>query len=93
MDPKASGFGSLGAAIADPHSDHLADAKRKLLALADFAEQHGDGFTRILSVAKGGDGTYRALDLLVGSVRDAVRSFPGAKVSALYESDAAVPYL
>jgi hypothetical protein len=27
------------------------------------------------------------------SVREAVRGFPGAKVSALYDSDVAVPYL
>lgn len=85
--------GSLAASIVDPHGDHLADAKGKLRALADFAEDHGDRFIRIVSIAKATDGTLRVLDLLEAQVRQAVRDFNGAKVSALYESDAAMPYL
>lgn len=85
--------GSLAASIVDPHGDHLADAKGKLRALADFAETHGDQFIRIVSIAKGSDGDLRVLDLLEAQVRQAVRDFNGAKVSALYESDAAMPYL
>jgi type III restriction enzyme len=85
--------GSLGASIVDPHGEHLADAKDKLLALADFAETHGDRFIRIVSIAKGGDGWLRVLDLLEPDVRTAVRDFGGAKVTALYDSAAAVPYL
>ncbi len=84
--------GTLAASIVDPHGDHLADAKAKLRALADFADIHGDHFIRIVSIAKGGDGTLRALDLLDADVRAAVRAFDGAKVSALYDSDAAQPY-
>jgi hypothetical protein len=45
--------GSLAASIVDPHGDHLADAKAKLRAFADFAEQYGDRFLRIESIAKG----------------------------------------
>ena len=85
--------GSLGASIVDPHGDHLADARAKLRALADFAEIHGDRFVRIVSVAKGSDGSLRVLDLLEPHVREAVRDFDGAQVSALYDSAAALPYL
>jgi superfamily II DNA or RNA helicase len=85
--------GTLGASIVDPHGDHLADAKAKLQALADFAEAHGDRFIRIVSIAKGTDGSLRVLDLLEPHVRNAVRDFDGAKVTALYDSAAAVPYL
>lgn len=85
--------GSLGASIVDPHGDHLADAKAKLRALADFAEAHGDQFVRIVSIAKGTDGSLRVLDLLEPHVRNAVRAFDGAKVTAVYDSAAAVPYL
>jgi hypothetical protein len=85
--------GSFGASIVDPHGDHLADAKAKLRALADFAETHGDQFVRVVSIAKASDGSLRVLDLLEPHVRNAVRDFDGAKVTALYDSAAAVPYL
>jgi len=85
--------GSLGASIVDPHGDYLADAKAKLRALVDFAETHGDRFIRVVSIAKGTDGSLRVLDLLEAHVRTAVRDFDGAKVTALYDSAAAVPYL
>ncbi|HZJ28145.1 MAG TPA: DEAD/DEAH box helicase family protein [Acidimicrobiia bacterium] len=85
--------GSLAASIVDPHGDHLADAKGKLRALTDFAETHGDRFIRIVSIAKGSDGSLRVLDLLEPHVRRTVRDFDGAKVSALYDSAAAAPYL
>lgn len=85
--------GTLGASIVDPHGDYLADAKAKLRALADFAEIYGDRFVRVVSIAKGSDDSLRVLDLLESHVRAAVRDFGGAKVTALYDSAAAVPYL
>jgi type III restriction enzyme len=85
--------GSLAASIVDPHGDHLADAKGKLRALADFAEAFGDRFIRIVSIAKGSDGSLRVLELLEPQVRKAVRDFDGAKVTALYDSDAGAAYL
>lgn len=85
--------GTLAVSIVDPHGDHLADAKGKLRALADFVETHGDRFIRVVSIAKGTDGSLRTLDLLEPEVRKAVREFDGAKVSALYDSAAAAPYL
>ena len=82
---------SLAASIVDPHGDHLADAKYKLRALADYAELYGEDFLRIESIAKVGD-SLRTLDLKQSAVRDAVRAFEGGKVTALYESDAARDY-
>jgi type III restriction enzyme len=84
--------GTLAASIVDPHGDHLADAKAKLRALADFADSHGERFLRIQSVSKAPDGTLRCLDLLDSGVRKAVRTFEGGKVSALYQSEHAVVY-
>ena len=83
--------GSLAASIVDPHGDHLADAKAKLRALAEFADEFGDRFVRIESVAKV-DGELRALDLLDERAREAVRSFQGGRVSPLYTSTHSRPY-
>lgn len=83
--------GSLAASIIDPHGDHLADAKFKLRALADYAENYGPEFLRIESVAKEGE-QLRVLDLQEPRTRAAVRSFEGGKVTALYESDVARDY-
>jgi hypothetical protein len=85
--------GKLAASIVDPHGDHLSDAKIKLRTLADFAESRGDRFLRIYSIAKGTDGKLRVLDLLDAKTRKAVRRFEGGRVSALYESEYAMPYM
>ena len=84
--------GTLGAAIVDPHGDYLADAKAKLLALADFAEAHGDSFVRILSITATVAGSLRMLDLKEPDVRTAVRTFAGGKVTAIYEGAFSLPY-
>jgi type III restriction enzyme len=83
---------TLAASIVDPHGDHLADAKAKLRALAKFAEDFGERFLRIQSVAKASDGTLRSLDLMDAEVRKIVRNFEGGKVSALYMSKHATRY-
>lgn len=84
--------GSLGASIVDPHGDHLADARAKLRALASFAEQFGDRFVRIESVARVDDGSLRVLDLGDPVVRADVLAFDGAKVTVLYQSEHSRPY-
>ncbi len=84
--------GTLGASIVDPHGDHLADARAKIRALAAFAEQFGDRFVRIESVARVEDGSLRVLDLADPAVRAEVRAFEGAKVTALYQSERSRPY-
>ncbi len=62
------------------------------LALARYAEEYGNEFLRMESVAKAGD-DLRTLDLQDPTVREAVRDFEGGKVTALYESDAARDYV
>ena len=83
--------GSLGASIVDPHGDYFADARNKLLALADYAEAHGDRFVRIESVSDTATG-LRSLDLQSPTVRDVVRSFDGAEVASLYTDGCSAPY-
>ncbi|MGI8516365.1 MAG: DEAD/DEAH box helicase [Acidimicrobiia bacterium] len=85
--------GQLAASIVDPHGDHLADALAKLKGLADYAERFGDRFVRVVSVTQGTDGSLRSLDLLDTKVRKAVRGFSGAKVTALFDSKTAEPYI
>jgi len=83
--------GTLAASIVDPHGDHLADARNKLVALADYAEEHGDAFVRIESITKT-DGELRYLDLAEQAVRDEVRNFEGAEVGGLYTTDVSDSY-
>jgi hypothetical protein len=74
------GDGIFAASIVDPHGDHLADAKFKLRALADYAEQYGSEYLRVESVAKAGD-TLRALDLQDAEIREAVHESARARMS------------
>ncbi len=83
--------GSLGASIVDPHGDYFADARNKLVALADYAEAHGDRFVRIESISKT-SGELRSLDLKNAAVRDLVRAFDGAEVASLYDSSLSTKY-
>jgi hypothetical protein len=83
---------TLGASIIDPHGDYLADARAKLQALARFAEQFGDRFVRIESVAKVDEGSLRVLDLGDSVVRAEVLAFQSGKVTALYQSAHSRPY-
>jgi len=83
--------GTLGVSIVDPHGDYLADARPKLVALADYSEQYGDHFVRIESLSQTENGLM-VLDLQNPTVRAAIRAFTGTQVAALYESSAATPY-
>jgi type III restriction enzyme len=83
--------GSLAASVIDPHGDYLADARAKLVALADYAEKYGDQVHRIESLTKVG-GELRVLDLTVPAVRDAVRRFKDAKVTPLYTGEHSMTY-
>lgn len=84
--------GSLGASIVDPHGGHLADARVKLKALVDYAEQYGDEYVRIESLATNSDGEMVVLDLQNPTVRDAIRQTEDAQISVIYDSDAAQLY-
>lgn len=83
--------GTLGASIVDPHGDYFADARNKLVALADYAETHGEHFVRIVSISKTSGG-LRSLDLKDPEVRELVRSFDGAEVASLYDSTLSTLY-
>lgn len=82
--------GSLGAAIVDPHGDHLADALPKLNGLARFAEKYRDCFIRIEAVSKVGD-ELRMLDLTKPAVRALITAATSA--SDLYRSNSAELYV
>ena len=83
--------GTLAASIVDPHGDHLADARNKLNALADYAELYGENFVRIDSITKHAD-ELRYLDLGDEETRENVRGFEGAEVKALYVGDVSRPF-
>ena len=84
--------GSFGASIVDPHGDHLADARSKLNALADYAEEYGTEYVRIESLATNSDNELVVLDLHDPEVRNAIRNFTGGQISAIYDADVARPH-
>lgn len=75
--------------LVDPHGLHLADALPKLQGLALYAENHGNTYRRIESVAEA-LGKLRVLDLKRLDVRQAIKSANSAKV--LYEGILASDY-
>ena len=58
--------------IVDPHGAHLGDSGPKLKALAEYADEHGDKFDRIIGVGVEKDGDLYGLDLKDSKVRRAV---------------------
>lgn len=77
--------GSLGASIVDPHGAHLADARAKLNALADYAEHYGEEYVRIESVAHNNAGELSLLDLLDPAIRAGISDFGGGQISTVYD--------
>lgn len=82
--------GSVKTSIVDPHGHHLSDALPKLRGMADFAQEFGDEFHRIESVAEMRDGTVRILDMHKESVRQAVGEATDAE--SLYLGPLAIDY-
>lgn len=68
--------GKILPSIVAPHRFDLEDALIKLRALADFADQFGDKFHRIESLAEVA-GTMRVLDLKSERVRKDIKYFKG----------------
>ena len=64
----------------------FADARNKLLTLADNAEQYGEQFVRIESVTKAG-AELRYFDLTNELVREHIRAFRRPEIASLYKSD------
>lgn len=58
--------------IVDAHGAHVGDAGTKLKALAEYADEHGDRFDRIIGDGVEKDGDLVGLDLKSSKVRRAV---------------------
>lgn len=81
--------GQVVASIVDPHGHHYADALPKLRGLSAYAEQYGDHYARIDSIAKI-DGTLRVLELKDPHVREGI--VQATSVEALYNGQLAFDY-
>lgn len=79
--------GELKPSIVDPHGAHLGDSAPKLKALAEYADEHGSLFDRIIAVGIERDGDLRGLDLKSSKIRRAVYESPADSdsIKRLYE--------
>lgn len=78
------GDGAIAVSIVDPHGDQYGDALPKVKGLAHYAEEHGEHYLRIESLAKV-EGKMRVLDLKSTATRKAVLEAPdGSGVKTLY---------
>jgi type III restriction enzyme len=68
--------GAVRASIVDPHGAHLGDAAPKLKALAEYADEHGELFDRIIAVGVEKDDVLYGLDLKNSKIRRAVYESP-----------------
>lgn len=64
--------GGLLPSIVDPHGAQLGDALPKLKALAQYADEHGDKFERIIAIGVEKGGILFGINLLNSKVRKAV---------------------
>lgn len=67
---------ALKPSVIDPHGAHLGDASPKLKALAQYADEYGEIFERIIAVGAEKDGVLYGIDLLDPKVRKAVYESP-----------------
>lgn len=86
--------GQLRPSVIDPHGDYLGDAVPKIKALAQYAADFGDEFSRIETIAKIGD-TFRVIDLQDRYVRQSVIdvSQDDSDATDLYKSRIASDYM
>ena len=80
--------GGLKPSIIDPHSAHQGDSIPKLKALAEYADEHGEKFDRIIAVGIEKDGVLTGLDLKSSKIRRAVYECPADtdSIAKLYEA-------
>lgn len=64
--------GQLLPSLVDPHGAHLGDSAPKLKALAEYADEHGEKFDRIIAVGIEKDNVLYGLDLRSSKIRRAV---------------------
>ena len=62
----------LQPSIIDPHGAHLGDASPKLKALAQYADEHGGLFDRIIAIGVEKDGALYGINMLDSKVRRSV---------------------
>jgi type III restriction enzyme len=62
----------LRPSIVDPHGAHLGDASPKLKALAQYADEHGDLFDRIIAIGVEKAGALYGINMLDSKVRKSV---------------------
>lgn len=62
----------LRPSIIDPHGAHLGDASPKLKALAQYADEHGELYDRIIAIGTEKDGVLYGINMLDSKVRKAV---------------------
>ena len=82
--------GVIRPSIVDPHGTHLDDALVKLKGLAKYADDYGDDFHRIDSIASAGN-ELRVLDMKDTAVRDAILK-SGQSTAELYAGSLAKKY-
>lgn len=73
---RKDGKGQLRPSIIDPHSVHQADSSLKFKALAQYADEHGSEFERIITVGIEKSGWLYGIDLLDSRIRRAVYESP-----------------
>lgn len=83
--------GVVKPSIVDPHGTHLEDALVKLKGLAGYAAEYGSEFHRVDSIASGGGGELRVLDMKDPAVRDEVLE-TGKSAAELFASPAGKKY-
>jgi len=71
--------GDIHPSIIDPHGHHLADALDKLKALAAYAEEHGNRFTRIESLSGDTVATLKLVDLKDAATRKVISEATSAE--------------
>jgi hypothetical protein len=79
--------GEVLPSIIDPHSAHQGDTAPKLKALAEYADEHGAQFDRIIGVGVEKDEALYGLDLKDSKIRRAVYESPSDSdsIKRLYE--------
>lgn len=79
--------GLLLPSIIDPHGAHLGDSAPKLKALAEYADEYGEKFDRIIGVGIEKDDFLYGLDLKSAKIRRAVYESPADSdsIKRLYE--------
>lgn len=82
---------NLRPSIVDPHGAHLGDSAPKLKALAEYADEYGSQFDRIIAVGVEKDGVLQGLDLKSSKIRRAVYESPAdtESIKRLYEEHGA----